>query len=151
MRNLVLSLSLAALAAVLVRSTANAENLDVNVITVKKFTVLENGGVKIPAGTDSYWDFLEITNNDDSRLPAVITGVESYGLNAKGCILMGGAKFPISLPYKTTLEFTIRQGCTALGGIGINIQGGQLQQYGPTDPLRRLASPVFQVRWERSN
>src|SRR5262249_30861546 len=112
MRNLVLSLNLVALFAVLFTSTVNAENLDVSVITVKKFTVLENGGVKIPPGKDSYWDFLEITNNDSPPLPAVITGIDGLALMGKGCILKESTKFPISLPPKSTLELTIQQGCS---------------------------------------
>jgi hypothetical protein len=75
----------------------------------------------------------------------------------KGCILTEGTKFPISLPYKTTLEFTIRQGC-GVGGVAIDVDGGiggaphvQQQRYVLTDKLMRLASPVFQVRFQRSN
>jgi hypothetical protein len=141
------SLLVAALA--LIATAAAAENLDVSAITIKKFTVLENGGVKIPTGKDSYWDFLEITNNDSSPLPAVIAAVESYGLNAKGCILTEGTKFPVTLPYKATLEFTIRQGC-GVSGIAIGLEGHQ-QRYLIAGPLMRLASPVFQVHFQRSN
>jgi hypothetical protein len=156
MRNLVLSLNLAALSAVLLTSAVNAENLDVSVITIKKFTVLEKGGVKIPPGKDSYWDFLEITNNDSPPLPAVITGIEGLALG-KGCILTESVKFPISLPPKTTLELTIRQGCN-VGGVAIDLDGGfggppviHQQRYTMTAPLLRLASPVFQARLQRSN
>jgi hypothetical protein len=161
---------------------ASADNLDVSVVTVKKFTILKTGGVEIPPGRDSYWDFLEITNNDESRPSIVITGVgcqnclggvstrADYKTNSEeamrndlisgeGCILTGDTKFPISLPYKTTLEFTIRQGC-GVGGVAIDVDvdggiGGaphvQQQRYVLTDKLMRLASPVFQVRFQRSN
>jgi hypothetical protein len=154
MRNLVFSLSLAALAAVLLTGAANAENLDVSVITIKKFMVLENGGVKIPSGKDSYWDFLEITNNDNSPLPVVITGVNAVIGIEKGCILTEDTKFPLKLPYKSTLEFTIRQGC-GISGVAIDLDGGggqiHQQRYGLSGPLMRLASPVFQARMQRSN
>jgi hypothetical protein len=78
-------------------------------ITIKKFTELENGDVKIPAGKDSYWDFLEITNNDNLPLPVVITGIKDLRIG-EGCILTQGTTFAVALPYKATLEFTIKQG-----------------------------------------
>jgi hypothetical protein len=138
----------AAAAIALTVTAAGAENLDVSVITIKKFTVLENGGVKIPPGKDSYWDFLEITNNDNSPIPAVIIAIKDLKIG-EGCILTEGTRFPVTLPYKSTLEFTIRQGC-GVSGIAIDLEGHQ-QRYLLVGPLMRLASPVFQVHFQRSN
>jgi hypothetical protein len=144
-----------ALSAVILTSEVNADNLDVSVVTIKKFTVLGNGGVNIPAGEDSYWDFLEITNNDNSRRSAIITGIK-VGLG-DGCLLSGETRFPISLSYKTTLEFTIRQGC-GVAFVVIDLDGGlggppaiHQQRYSNVGTLMRLASPVFQAHFQRSN
>ena len=138
-----------------VATPAKTDNLDVSIITVKKFTVLDAGGLNMPSGIDSYYDFLEIINNDNSPLPIIITGVDGLGIDNKGCILTEGTKFPISLPYKTTLEFTIRQGCR-IAGVAINVDGGGVskirqQRYLITGSLMRLATPVFLVHLQRSN
>ena len=134
-------------------TTAGAENLDVSIVTVKKFAVQENGGVRIPAGQDSYWDFLEITNNNNSPVPVVITRVDGLALS-KGCILTTETNFPVSIPYKSRLEFTIRQGC-GVSSVAIDLDGGggqiHQQRYDLAGPLIRLASPVFQAPMQRSN
>jgi hypothetical protein len=136
---------LAALLAVALTAPAMAENLDVSVITVKKFTVNDHGGIVMPAGADSYYDFLEVTNKED--LPVTISKVEAYLGIQKNCVIIGNTLFPLSLPSKSTLEFTLGCGVSSLS-IGV---GNRVQEYDLVGPMLRIATPVFQVHYNRSN
>lgn len=125
-----------------------ASDLEVSVITVKKFTVNpQTGGVKIPPGADSFWDFLEIGNKD--QLPAVIVRVDGLMGLGQGCVISNPSEFPVKLPPKLQVEYTIRQGC-AVGGVAIDLDVGQ-QRYLIVAPLIRLAAPVLQAAFRRSN
>jgi hypothetical protein len=126
---------------------ATAENLDVSVITVKQFTVDDHDGVVMSAGEDTYYDFLEITNKEDFAVS--ITKVEASLEIQRRCIIRDGNVLPLSLPSKFALEFTLRKGC-GISGVSIGVENRE-QQYILAGPMLRLATPVFQAHFTRSN